>query len=115
MLWNMPYMRRTNAAFVAWILNQTNGLYFTGKGAGCLAAVEVYMICAACWCCRGFCQPAACNTERPHRCPAGYGPVDQGAFNQYYEQEIKGKPINKVGPPVQKGRCCRILQLLGCL
>lgn len=30
MLWNMPYMRKTNAAFVAWILNQTNGLYFVG-------------------------------------------------------------------------------------
>ncbi|KAL4421857.1 hypothetical protein ABPG77_001339 [Micractinium sp. CCAP 211/92] len=54
MLWNMPYMRRTNAAFVAWILNQTNGLYFPG-----------------------------------------YGPVDQGAFNQYYEKEVRGKPISK--------------------
>ncbi|KAL4423982.1 hypothetical protein ABPG75_001283 [Micractinium tetrahymenae] len=54
MLWNMPYMRRTNAAFVAWILNQTNGLYFTG-----------------------------------------YGPVDQGAFNQYYEGQVKGRPISK--------------------
>jgi len=27
---------------------------------------------------------------------AGYGPLDQGAFNQFYEQEIRGKPINKV-------------------
>ncbi|KAL4423983.1 hypothetical protein ABPG75_001284 [Micractinium tetrahymenae] len=54
MLWNMPYMRLTNAAFVAWILNQTNGLYFPG-----------------------------------------YGPVDQGAFNQYYEGQVKGRPISK--------------------
>ena len=40
MLWNMPYMRRTNAAFVAWILNQTNGLYFHG-GRTSLAAAEL--------------------------------------------------------------------------
>ncbi|KAI7840968.1 hypothetical protein COHA_005197 [Chlorella ohadii] len=55
MLWNLPYMRRTNQAFVNWTLSQRNGLWFEG-----------------------------------------YGPVDQGAFLQYYEHEIKGKPINKV-------------------
>jgi hypothetical protein len=27
--------------------------------------------------------------------PAGYGPLDQGAFNQFYEDEIKGRPIHK--------------------
>lgn len=26
----------------------------------------------------------------------GYGAVDQGAFNQFYEKEIRGKPIHKV-------------------
>ncbi|KAI7845916.1 hypothetical protein COHA_000462 [Chlorella ohadii] len=54
MLWNMPYMKKTNAAFVDWILNQHNGLYY-GR----------------------------------------YTAVDQGAFNQYYEQEVKGKPISR--------------------
>ena len=30
MLWNMPHMRKTNKAFVDWILGQNNGLYFLG-------------------------------------------------------------------------------------
>ncbi|PSC70561.1 Glycosyl transferase family 8 [Micractinium conductrix] len=54
MLMNVPYLRKTNAAFVEWILKQRNGLYFDG-----------------------------------------YGPLDQGAYNQYYEREIKGRPISK--------------------
>ena len=29
------------------------------------------------------------------RCRAGYGPLDQGAINQYYEHEVKGRPISK--------------------
>lgn len=27
---------------------------------------------------------------------AGFGAVDQGAFNQFYEKDIRGKPISKV-------------------
>lgn len=54
MLMNIPYLRKTNAAFVEWILSQQNGLYFEG-----------------------------------------YGPLDQGAYNQFYENEIKGHPISK--------------------
>lgn len=54
MLMNIPYLRKTNAAFVDWILSQQNGLYFEG-----------------------------------------YGPLDQGAYNQFYEKEIRGHPISK--------------------
>jgi hypothetical protein len=54
MLWNMPFMRKTNDEFVEWILNQHNGLHY-GK----------------------------------------YSAVDQGAFNQFYESEIKGKPLSR--------------------
>ncbi len=28
MLWNMPFMRKTNDEFVDWILNQHNGLHY---------------------------------------------------------------------------------------
>ena len=31
MLMNMPYMRKTNKAFLDWILAQKNGLYYPGK------------------------------------------------------------------------------------
>ncbi len=31
MLMNIPYLRKTNAAFVEWILSQENGLYFEGE------------------------------------------------------------------------------------
>lgn len=31
MLMNIPYLRKTNAAFVDWILSQQNGLYFEGE------------------------------------------------------------------------------------
>ncbi len=31
MLWNLPYMRRTNQAFVNWTLSQRNGLWFEGE------------------------------------------------------------------------------------
>lgn len=45
-----------------------------------------------------------------HAVLAGYGPVDQGAFNQYYEAEIKGKPINKVkGVGVSLALVCCVL------
>ncbi|KAL4447483.1 hypothetical protein ABPG75_004702 [Micractinium tetrahymenae] len=54
MLMNIPYLRKTNADFISWILKQKNGLYFDG-----------------------------------------YGPLDQGAINQYYEKEIKGRPMSK--------------------
>ncbi|KAL4423954.1 hypothetical protein ABPG75_001255 [Micractinium tetrahymenae] len=54
MLWNMPYMVKTNKAFTSWLLSNKNGMYFPG-----------------------------------------YGPLDQGAFNQYYEKEVSGKPISK--------------------
>jgi hypothetical protein len=30
MLMNMPYMRKTNKAFVEWIFAQKNGLYYEG-------------------------------------------------------------------------------------
>ena len=90
MLWNLPYMRRTNKAFVEWTLSQRNGLWFEGE-AGCqgsdflptvhhsLPSTELTMI----------------SVPAPSRLRPGYGPVDQGAFLQFYENEIKGKPINK--------------------
>jgi len=31
MLWNLPYMRQTNADFINWILTNNNGLYFVGE------------------------------------------------------------------------------------
>lgn len=98
MLWNMPYMRRTNAAFVAWILSQTNGLYFFGApwwwgraegGRPCvLLGLLLWHLCIS---------PGCLKQKLAAAWAAGYGPVDQGAFNQYYEKEIRGKPINKVG------------------
>lgn len=36
MLWNLPYMRRTNKAFVDWTLSQRNGLWFEGALAHCV-------------------------------------------------------------------------------
>lgn len=39
-----------------------------------------------------------------HFLSPGYGPVDQGAFLQYYEHEIKGKPINKASAPASCSR-----------
>lgn len=34
--------------------------------------------------------------HHPHACSTtGYGPLDQGAINQFYEAEIKGRPISK--------------------
>ena len=29
---NVPHLKKTNAAFVSWILRQRNGLYFEGEG-----------------------------------------------------------------------------------
>ena len=54
--------------------------------------VQIMQICPACLPAHPTCTflaPAAWLL-------AGYGPVDQGAFNQYYEKEVKGKPISKV-------------------
>lgn len=38
MLMNIPYLRKTNEAFVNWILQQKNGLYFDGKQAALTAS-----------------------------------------------------------------------------
>ena len=95
MLWNMPYMKKTNAAFVDWILNQHNGLYYGRKhGQGALPASAVII--------QRESQSYACHlwpanmVSAVAALPAGYTAVDQGAFNQYYEQEVKGKPISRV-------------------
>lgn len=31
MLWNMPYMVKTNKAFTSWLLSNKNGMYFPGE------------------------------------------------------------------------------------
>ena len=107
MLMNMPYLRQTNKQFIDWILEQRNGLYFDGAlpvGAGG----------------RGGCSAVSQNSifsfllsKLSWLSGAGYGPLDQGAINQFYEKEIKGKPISKVRtawppPPVLLIRfpCC---------
>ena len=41
MLWHMPYMRKTNQAFVDWILAQKNGLYFLGARGWGLAVAHL--------------------------------------------------------------------------
>lgn len=86
MLWNVPYMKRTNADFIKWILNQHNGLYYGRKfGRWRLQASRALWDVLLIW---------------PHWrvgcCCAGYTAVDQGAFNQYYEHAVKGKPISRV-------------------
>lgn len=37
------------------------------------------------------------------RAAAGYTFLDQGALNQFYEDEIKGKPISRVRPATGRG------------
>ena len=114
MLWNMHYMRKTNKEFIQWILSQKNGLYYPGERgeragglAGCTGQCPPPRRCAAPFAMasrppRERCS-TGCGMPAPHAfipvlsSPAGYGPVDQGAFNQFYEKEVKGKPISKVG------------------
>ena len=49
MLWNMPFMKKTNADFIDWILNQHNGLYY---GRECsLRLQSASMGSSNCWAC----------------------------------------------------------------
>lgn len=38
-LMNIPYLRQTNADFIAWLLKQRNGLYFGPSERGCSFAL----------------------------------------------------------------------------
>lgn len=55
MLMNIPYLRKTNADFISWILKQQNGLYFDGGG-GLGLVLVLGVVCGVCggggvvWC-----------------------------------------------------------------
>lgn len=88
MLMNIPYLRKTNAAFVEWILSQQNGLYFEGESVVECEQASRGISLAILTMCLPLLQSCALL-------PSGYGPLDQGAYNQFYENEIKGHPISK--------------------
>lgn len=134
MLWNMPYMVKTNKAFTSWLLSNKNGMYFPGEHAPLALGLHVLEGCPTGPSSTPATLPVMLHTGRacdslatlqllprrklthllhgPPCCPAGYGPVDQGAFNQYYEKEVRGKPISKVGCPSRPAWCPRHVRRL---
>lgn len=118
MLWHLPPMRATAAAFLRFILSARNGLYFEG-GVGAVWLHLRSACTAKAWLCGAAAvhspalevAPAAEYLAAPAWPHAGYGPVDQGAFNQYYEKDIRDKPMSKVhcavGGRVRAGRRAR--------
>lgn len=111
MLWNMPYMVKTNKEFIGWIFSQKNGMYFPGErciSANGLAQLRCRwssLLAWGAWNGKGWWYHAPCSRPASDLSmlplTVGYGPVDQGAFNQFYEKEIRGKPISKVRQAVR--------------
>ena len=75
---HVPFMRNTHEQFVNWILAQDNGLYFEGKHVARFMNVH----------------RARTYAPLPHA-SAGYGALDQGALNQFYERHLRGQPISQ--------------------